>query len=272
MNSSFLLNIAKSIVPWNHRSLIVALIKREIASRYKNSVVGLAWSLISPLFILIIYTVVFDKIFSVKWIGGNGSSIEFSILIFIGIMVFGFFSESITRAPLLIIGNPNYVKKIIFPLEVLPLVTIGVASFHMLASLSVFLIFYCIAIGLPPWTVIFYPVVLLPTFLLTLSFSWVISAIGVFFRDVNHIISALILPLMFMTPIFYPLSTLPPDLRKIIELSPLAQSIENARLVLYWGKVPSMALLITSTLMCGLFAILGFIFFQKSREGFADVL
>ncbi len=139
-------------------------------------------------------------------------------------------------------------------------------------SLLVLLAFYSLVIGLPHWTVILYPVILLPLILMTAGISWIFSAIGVYFRDVGHIIGALLLPLMFLTPIFYPTSTLPAELKSLIELNPLAQVIENARMVLYWGKTPDAMPLLASTLASGLFAFLGLCFFQKSREGFADVL
>lgn len=263
---------AKLLVPWRHRQLIGALVQREIGSRYRNSVMGWVWSVLTPLFTLAVYTIVFKKIFSVKWTGGSGTSGEFAILIFIGMTVFGMFSECVTRAPLLITANVNYVKKIIFPLEILPWVSLGVAGFHALVSLAVLLVFYTLAIGMPHWTVLLYPAALVPLLLMIMGLSWIFSAIGVYFRDVGHIIGALLLPLMFMTPIFYPLSTLPPELRDLIGLNPLASVIENARLVLYWGKVPEFMPWLVLTLASGCFAFLGLCFFQKSREGFADVL
>lgn len=265
-------DIAKLIIPWQHRHLIQAIVMREIDSRYRNSVMGWLWSIISPFFTLMVYTLVFKNVFSVKWLGGNGSSFEFAILIFIGMTVFGLFSECVTRAPALITSTPNYVKKIVFPLEILPWTSLGVAVFHMGISLLVLLAFYSLVIGLPHWTVILYPVILLPLILMTAGLSWIFSAIGVYFRDAGHIIGALLLPLMFLTPIFYPTSTLPAELKGLIELNPLAQVIENARMVLYWGKTPDAMPLLASTLASGLFAFLGLCFFQKSREGFADVL
>lgn len=233
---------------------------------------GWAWSVITPLLTLAVYTIVFRNVFSVKWTGGDGTSVEFAVLIFIGMTVFGFFSECVTRAPLLITSNVNYVKKIVFPLEILPWVSLGVAAFHALVSLMVLLVFYAVVVGLPHWTVVLYPLVFAPLLLLTMGLSWIFSAIGVYFRDMGHIIGSLLLPLMFLTPIFYPISALPGELRGVIALNPLASVIENARLVLYWGQLPELMPLVAAIVATGVFAFLGLCFFQKSREGFADVL
>lgn len=260
------------LIPWQHRELVIALIRREVSARYRNSVMGLIWLIINPLFTLLVYTTVFTKVFAVRWPGGAESSIEFALLVFIGMTVFGLFSECILRAPALIVSNANYVKKIKFPLETLPWVSLGAAGFHALVSSLVWIIFYCLGVGVPPLTSFLYPVILLPLFLYTLGFSWILSALGVYFRDIGHITGALLLPLMFLTPVFYPATSLPPELRQLIGLNPLTQAIENARLVLFWGGAPDLFEWTSSLALSVLFAAACLCSFQKSREGFSDVL
>ena len=259
-------------IPWIHRELIFSLIQREIKSRYRSSIIGLIWSIINPAFTLVVYTFVFTKVFTVRWPGGKESSIEFALLIFIGMTVFNLFSECVLRAPALIVTNTNYVKKIKFPLETLPWISLGVGIFHMLVSSAVWLVFYGLMIGAPPASCIIFPFALLPLIVCILGLSWILSALGVYFRDIIHVISALLLPLMFLTPVFYPTSALPPELHQVMGLNLLAQVIENARMVLFWGGIPNPIEWGKSAIFSIIFAILSLWFFQKSREGFADVL
>lgn len=264
--------LANLFVPWQHRGLIFSLIQREISSRYRSSLMGLAWLVFNPLFTLFVYTTVFTKIFAARWPGSGESPMEFALLVFVGMTVFGFFSECVIRAPALVVSNGNYVKKIIFPLEILSWVNVGSAGFHMMVSFSVWIVFYGLMVGVPPLSCLLYPIVLLPMFLYTLGFSWILSALGVYFRDTGHIMGALMLPLMFLTPVFYPVSALPPELHQLMRLNPLAQVVEDARLVLFWGGRPDFIEWSTSIALSGAFAVLGLWFFQRSREGFADVL
>lgn len=259
-------------IPWTHRELIFSLIQREIHSRYRGSTIGLIWSIINPAFTLAVYTLVFTKVFTVRWPGGKESPIEFALLIFIGMTVFNLFSECVLRAPALIVTNTNYVKKIKFPLEVLPWISLGVGIFHMLVSSAVWLAFYGLTMGAPPASCIIFPVILLPLLLCILGLSWILSALGVYFRDITHIISALLLPLMFLTPVFYPTSALPPELHQAMGMNPLAQVIENARMVIFWGGIPNFIEWGESVIFSTIFAISSLCLFQKSREGFSDVL
>jgi lipopolysaccharide transport system permease protein len=265
----YLINL---FVPWTHRELIFSLVQREINSRYRNSIAGLIWSIITPAFTLLVYTLVFTKVFTVRWPGSNESPTEFALLIFIGMTIFNLFSECVLRAPALIVTNTNYVKKIVFPLEALPWTSLGVGLFHMLVGSAVWLVFHGLMIGAPPISGILYPFILFPLILLILGLSWIVSALGVYFRDISHIIGALLLPLMFLTPVFYPTSALPPEFHQAMALNPLAQVIENARTVLFWGGMPNFTEWGESVVLSAIFAILSLWFFQKSREGFSDVL
>jgi lipopolysaccharide transport system permease protein len=273
MMKQSLLHPVNLFFPWTHRALIAVLVQREISSRYRNSVAGVFWSVISPAFTLLVYTAVFTKVFAVKWPGSGNSPAESALLVFIGMTVFGLFSECILRAPMLVVSNVNFVKKINFPLEILPWVSLGTAGFHTLISSFIFLVFYGVTIGTPSPHFLLLPLVLTPAALIVLGFSWGLGALGVYFRDINQITAALLLPLMFLTPIFYPASALPLDLRLLIgAMNPLVDSIENARAVLFFGRAPSFSDWGTSVLLSGIFAALNLWLFQKSREGFSDVL
>lgn len=255
-----------------NRSLIFNLIKREVVGRYRGSVMGLLWSFFNPVFMLVVYTFMFSVVFRARWLGGSDSKVEFALVLFTGLLVYNLFSEVINRAPSLILNNVNYVKKVIFPLEVLPVVAFGVAAFHMLVSLLVWLFFYALFFGLPAWTVIQLPVVLLPLILMTLGLAWILASLGVYLRDVGQIIGVITMALSFLTPIFYPVATLPEQYHTFIYMNPLTYIVEETRNVMIWGKLIDWNAWAHSTAGAAVVAWLGFAWFQKTRKGFADVL
>lgn len=257
---------------WQHRSLIKALIKREVVGRYQGSVMGLLWSLLNPLFMLGVYTFVFSVVFKARWGGGSGSKTEFALVLFAGLIVFNLFAECVTRAPGLIIAHANYVKKVVFPLEILPVVSLGAAFFHAAVSLLVWLTFYVAFMGWPHATLLLLPLVFAPLMLMTLGVSWALASLGVYLRDVGQLIGLVITVLMFLSPIFYPLSALPADYQPLLALNPLAPAIEWTRAVLYWGQAPDWRMLAIYWLLTALVACGGYAWFQKTRKGFADVL
>jgi lipopolysaccharide transport system permease protein len=257
---------------WRNRSLITALVKREVVGRYRGSIMGILWSFFQPVFMLTVYTFVFSVVFKARWSTSSDSKTEFALVLFSGLLVFNLFAECINRAPSLILSNVNYVKKVVFPLEVLPLAVFGSAFFHMLISLGVWLVFYVIFFGPPQSTALLLPIVLLPLIPLTIGLSWFLASLGVYLRDMTQIISIVTTTLMFLSPIFYPSSLLPLKYRPFLRLNPLTPAIEQARDVLMWGKVPdgfAFVLYFGTTL---LIAWLGFVWFQKTRRGFADVI
>lgn len=255
-----------------NRGLIWALVKREVAGRYRGSTMGILWSLFNPIFMLTIYTFVFSVVFKARWNVGSDSKTEFALMLFAGLMIFNLFSECLSRGPGLIVDNTNYVKKVVFPLDVLPWVVFGSAFFHFLVSLSVWLIAYAFLFGPPKVTVLFLPFVVLPLVLLTLGITWFLASIGVFLRDVGQVISVLIPVLMFMSPIFYPITALPEIYQGYLRMNPLTEVIEQARAVMFQGQVPDFAQLAIHVLASFLVLWLGFAWFQKTRKGFADVL
>ena len=257
---------------WRNRSLIKALAQREVVGRYRGSVMGILWSFFNPVFMLLVYTFVFSVIFKARWSGGSDSKTEFALILFAGLIVFNLFAECFNRAPGLILANVNYVKKVVFPLEILPWVALGSALFHALISLGVWLIAYLILFGVPHITVLLFPLVILPLLLLIIGLTWALASLGVYLRDVSQFIGILTTVLMFLSPIFYPASALPEAYRHLLLLNPLTPVIEQARDVLFWGKVPDMTILSIYLLMTAFIAWLGFAWFQKTRKGFADVL
>ena len=223
---------------WRNRSLATALVRREVIGRYRGSTLGILWSFFNPICMLAVYVFVFSVVFKARWNVGSDSKTEFALVLFAGLLVFNLFSECINRAPTLILSNVNYVKKVVFPLEILPWVVLGSASFHMLISLTVWMVFYWIFFGLPQLTALLLPFVLLPVIFLTLGLSWMLASLGVYLRDVSQFIGIFTSVLMFMSPIFYPISSLPPEYQALFMLNPLTPVIELARDVLIWGKAP----------------------------------
>jgi lipopolysaccharide transport system permease protein len=259
-------------VLWRHHALIIASVKREVLGRYRGSILGLFWSFFNPLFMLAVYTFVFSEIFKARWSQNSDSKTEFALVLFAGLVVFTLFAECINRAPSLILGNPNYVKKVVFPLEILPIVTLLSALFHSFISLVVWLLAYVIFFGLPHLTVLYLPIVILPFLLFILGLCWALSSLGVYLRDVSQFISVITTILMFLSPIFYPATALPEDYRHLLYLNPLTPVVEQTRDVLFWGKNPDFMMLVVYWAASAFIAWLGFAWFQKTRKGFADVL
>ncbi len=233
---------------------------------------GILWSLFNPVFMLLVYTFVFSVVFNARWGGGSGSKVEFALVLFAGIIVFNIFSECISRAPGLIIANANYVKKVVFPLEVLPWVVAGAAMFHALISLAVWLFAYVIFFGLPNPTIIFLPFVLVPLVFFIMGVSWAFASLGVYLRDIAQFVGVLTTMLLFLSPIFYPADALPENYRYLLFFNPLTPAIEQARDYMFWGVAPNWRLVLGYTVGALAIAWLGFAWFQKTRKGFADVL
>lgn len=257
---------------WRNRSLITASAKREVLGRYRGSVLGILWSFFNPLFMLAVYTFVFSVVFKARWGTGSDSKTEFALMLFAGLMMFNLFSECINRAPGLILSNVNYVKKVVFPLEILPFVTLLSALFQALISLGVWLLAYGLFFGVPHATVLYLPLIVLPFLLFIMGLSWVLASLGVYLRDVSQIIGVITTVLLFLSPIFYPASALPEDYRHLLYLNPLTPVVEMTRDVLYWSKTPDLVALSIFWVATAVIAWLGFAWFQKTRKGFADVL
>ena len=266
-----LVALGKSL--WRNRQLILQMTKREVVGRYQGSALGLVWSFLNPVFMLAVYTFVFSVVFKARWgVGGEGSKTQFAVVLFVGMIVHGLFAEVLNRAPGLILGNVNYVKKVVFPLEILPVISMGAALFHSLVSLGVLLIAFVLLNGYLHWTAVLAPLVVLPLVILTLGLAWMLASLGVFLRDVGQTIGIITTVMLFLAPVFYPITALPVEMRPWIMANPLTFIIEQAREVLIWGRLPNWTGLGIYTLAATAVAWAGYAWFQKTRKGFADVL
>lgn len=264
------ISLALSI--WKNHQLITQMIRRDVTGHYKGSMLGLLWSFFTPLLMLCVYTFVFSVVFETRWSTRSDSKSEFALVLFSGMIIFNFFAECINRAPSLIIHNTPYVKKIVFPLEILVIVALGGAFCRAVISLFVWIGAYLLIYGIPCWPALFLPIVLLPLILITAGVSWGLSSLGVYLRDISEFIKIITTILLIMSPIFYPVGALPEKYRFWTLINPLAIVIEQTRDVLIWRKYPNFMLLSIAIICSGLVAWGGFIWFQKTRRGFADVL
>lgn len=257
---------------WRNKGLICNLVYREVVGRYKGSMLGIFWSLATPVFMLAVYTFVFSGVFKARWISAESSQTDFALILFAGLLIFNVFSECVSRAPSLVLNNVNYVKKIVFPLEILPWVTMGGAIFHLAISLCVWIFAYILLIGMPHWTLLLFPLLLIPFVFLVMGFSWFLASLGVYLRDIEQLIGIFITVLMFLSPIFFPVSALPASYQWVAYCNPLSLPIEMVREILYWGNVPSLSDIIKSYAIGIGVIVFGFAWFQKTRKGFSDVI
>lgn len=257
---------------WRNRELIKASVKREVLGRYRGSVMGLFWSFFNPVFMLAIYTFVFSEVLKARWGTGNGSKAEFALLLFAGLIVFNLFSECISRSPSLILSNVNYVKKVVFPLEILPFVGLLSSLFHSVVSLGVWMLAYLFLFGIPHVAALYLPLLLLPLMFLIMGLSWGLASLGVYLRDVTQFIGIITTMLLFLSPVFYPAAALPEAYQYLLYLNPLTPVIEMIRAALYFGVSPDLNLLAIYLAVSFFVAWVGFAWFQKTRKGFADVL
>jgi len=255
-----------------HWGLVVLLTKREVIGRYRGSLLGFLWSLFHPLMMLAAYSFVFNVVFQTRWSTSGENKSDLVLLLFTGLIIYSLFSECINRAPNLVLSRVNYVKKVVFPLEVLPWVSLGVALFQMSTSLTVLLLFYGLSHLSLNWTVALLPVLIIPLALVVLGASWFLASVGVFVRDVGHATGLVTSLMLFLAPVFYPASALPDTYRPFLYLNPLTFIIEQARDVLIAGRQPSWCG-VGLYFLCSMgFAWIGLLWFEHTRKGFADVL
>ncbi len=256
---------------WRNKTFTLSLIRREIEGRYRGAYGGLLWYIINNLMLLTIYSFVFGTIFKARW-HIPGAEGNFSVHLFLGMIMFNVFAECISRAPISITGNANYVKRVVFPLEVLPVVNMGAALFNFAVGVVVLA---CLAFALGAhihWQIVWLPVLLLPVVLLVLGLSWFLAAIGVYVRDVTHIVGFVVISTMFMSPIFFPGSAFPEKFRSWMLANPMTFPIEAGRAAALQGQTPDLVMLGIMTLAGLVVAHMGYTLFQATRKGFADVL
>jgi len=254
-----------------HKTLIKQFSIRDLQARTRATFLGLGWLILAPLILLAIYTTVFGQVFPSRWASSHQTNAEFALILFTGLILFQFFSEAVARSPSLVVSQPSYVTKVVFPLEILALASALAGSVQFFASLAMLCIGLAWA-GLVHWTWILAPVVIAPLFLLALGVCWLLSALGVFVRDMAQVIGMVLTGLLFLSPIFYPLDALTPALQAAILWNPLTIPIEALRDVLIWGRIPSLNLLAVYWLVAAAVAALGLTVFNGLRQGFADVI
>tara|TARA_B100000965_G_C19592488_1_gene758576 strand:- start:1368 stop:2153 length:786 start_codon:yes stop_codon:yes gene_type:complete len=258
---------------FNYKELFLLLLFQEIAKKYKNSFLGLYWIIITPLFMLTIYTFVFGYVFSIKWPGYAETNLfQFSLILYCGLAFYNTFSEVVSRSPLIVLENANYVKKVVFPLEILTVVSVVASIINLLINLTLIALVKISLfshIGLE----IFYIFIIIIFFMIMmLGITWIFAAIGVFIRDLHHVTSSSVQGLLFLSPIFYPISSLPSWLQPFILLNPICVPVEQARKVLIYSQTPDVNVLMVYGGCSILILLIGYYFFKKTRKGFADVI
>lgn len=256
---------------WRNRSLVYELTRREFTGRYHGSFGGVAWSFAQPLFLLGVYTLAFGVILQARW-GHSSSTVDYALMLFAGLIIFNAISECLVKAPTLIVANPNFVKKVVFPLEILPLVMALTALFHALIAIAVWFAGYMLLVGMPRPAALLFPLVLACFFPLLLGIGWLLSALGVIVRDISQLTAMLSHALLFLTPIFYDIDAVPPVLQGVLLLNPLTYIVEQLRLVLFFGQVPAVRGMLIYFALSTLFAWMSWTLFRRLRRSFADLV
>lgn len=259
-------------VCWNNRSLIGRLARREVEARYRGSLFGLLWAIITPILMVSTYAFIFTYIFAPRWVVEEGTEANFVLLLYSGFLIFGVFSETVSRAPGLIMENVSYVKKVVFPLEILPVVTLVSSLINLCIGSVLLLILYVALYGVPHPTALLLPVTILPVVFLALGLSWFLSALGVYLRDLTHVVMVLVSMLLFLSPIFFPIEAVPERVRPILKASPLTPALEASKDVLFWATLPDFKSFGIALAISVVVAIIGFQTFKWMRAGFADVV
>lgn len=257
---------------WTNRWLIRRLVMREIAARYRGSILGIGWALLTPVVLLAVYTFVFSVVFQARWqldLGGKGN---FALTLFCGLIVYQIFAECIGRAPNQLLENRAYIKKLIFPLETLAWVSIGTALFNMLLSLVVLLFAHLVIAGVPPLTSLLLPLILLPYVMILVGLIWLLSATGVYLRDLGQLVAVILPVLLFASAVFFPLSAVPQPYQTLVSLNPLVYVIEATRGIMLFGVLPSLLSYLFFVFGAAMVAWLGMVWFKLLRRGFADVV
>ena len=256
----------------NNFYLLSQLTRRDIASRYQGSAAGLLWAFLSPILMLLVYTFVFGYVFKARWMGAETDRSFFALNLFAGMIVHGFLAECVIRSPALLQQHSNFVKRIVFPLWLLPIVPLASALFHTAVSFLVLFLAYSAIVQDVHWQLLALPVLIVPFVLFLTGLVWMLSALGVYLRDLSQIIPILVTVLMFMSPVFYPAEALPEKIRPLMYMNPLTPAIETLRAVLFAGQLPSIASYSVALIAGLLFALLGLFIFNRLKVGFSDVL
>ena len=258
--------------PFKYAGLFREILSRDLSSRYKGAKFGKLWTLITPLAMLAVYTFVFSEVFQARWDIGNDDKLGFAINLFAGITVHALFAECASRATGVIAQHGSYVKRVVFPLWLLTPMVGCSALFHALMSFAILLLAFVLFYGFLHPQVLWLPVLLLPLLLLLLGLVWLISALAVYLRDLAQVVPVVITAMLFLSPIFYPVSALPERFQPWLYLNPLTPAIEQIRALLVQGVMVDWASYGRYLLLCSAIAVVGLLFFQRVKKGFSDVL
>jgi lipopolysaccharide transport system permease protein len=256
---------------WLRRDVFWELTKRDVAGRYSGSFLGLLWSFLNPLLMLGVYTLAFREFLGMRW-PSMATQADFSLMIFAGMIVHTLMAECLIRAPGCIVSNAGLVKRVVFPIAILPCVTIASSFFNALLSMIVLLLFVLASRHALPWTLIYLPVLFVPYAMLLCGVSWLMASLGVFIRDVSQLAGLIATVLMFLSPVFYPASSLHEPYRSWLLYNPLTLIIEQTRGIVLFGQPPNWHALALYTLVAALASVLGLAWFRRTQDGFADVL
>lgn len=256
---------------YQNRWLVWELVRREFSGRHGGAARGLFWAFAQPLVLLGIYTLAFGALLKTRW-GTDGDTASYAFMVFAGLIVFNLFTECLTAAPRLITGNPNYVKKVIFPLELLPWVTALTALANALVGVFVFAIGHLLLYASLKPTLLLFPLALAALLPVLLGVGWLLAALGVVLRDLDQMARLFSHALLFLTPVFYSLEIVPDGLRPLMLLNPLTFIVEQFRRVLIVGQTPDLAGLALYLLLATCFGATALWFFRRLRPSFADLL
>lgn len=251
--------------------LVRQLVGRELTSRYRTTFLGTFWLILQPLLMLCIYTLVFSGIFKARW-SGTATTTDFALMLFAGLIPFSFLSEVLTTAPTTIASQPNFVKKIVFPLEVLPVVKVMTAFVGAMIGLAILLAVQAFKGNGPSWGALAAPLVLLEMVPMLLGIAWGVSAIGVYLRDTVQVVGVVTSILLFLSPIFFPPDAIPQELRLLVDFNPLATPIQALRSATVLNSTPEFGVMLPHFVLSLLFASAGYALFRRVSKGFSDVL
>jgi lipopolysaccharide transport system permease protein len=256
---------------WGMRHLTAIMVKRDLLGRYKGSMMGFFWTIINPLGHLLLYTFVFSVILKVKF-GGNASTSNFAVYLMAGLLPWTALADSLTRSTTSIIENPNLVKRVVFPLEVLPLAVVLSSMLSEVIGTAILVAVAAVLTGHAHATMLYIPLIWFSQFMFVTGMSWLLGSLGVYLQDLKHMMSLLLSTWMYATPIVYPASSFPPHLQWMVWLNPMAGIVTDYRSVLLEGHAPNWPLYTAYTSIAAIFWFAGYYFFKKTKRSFADVL
>lgn len=256
---------------WEQRSLISLFVQRDFAGRYRGSLLGAVWPLLNPLGHMVLYTFLFSVVLQVKF-GASTSTSSFALYLMSGFLPWSAMSEAMSSATTKILEVPNLVKKVVFPLEILPLVTTVSAFLSGVIGIAIVILFAAVIQQTIHPTLLLLPVVIIPHFLFTLGVSWLVASLGVFVRDCRHFMALGLSAWMYMTPIVYPAERLPENLKFILYINPVAGMITDYRKLILEGSLPDFYPYLAYTSLSVVICLLGFHFFYRTKNSFADIM